>query len=318
MKSRLVAVVAALALLVPGSVAQNQGEGAALRWGVDLEQAIEQAKKSNRPLMLWVIRSSDRKENSGENMERDQKRAFSDARVVELSKRFVLSKISASRYRDQLSKWHVREGASFDVLFVNPAGDLISDLDPSGATKPDTLALKMSEAFRAWRDKLYAEKLKPAIEGEKGSPKDQKAALETIEDLTILSADSALITLIEKEGVDESVQSKAIDVLGKLSTKPGAVALLKRAAADTRAEKALHACQPNVAEELLEGIGGEDSAKHWLCYSALCKICKIQNAKPEKFWSGKNQKIKDDEIKRVKELATKAAVKWRERNEEYR
>ena len=36
-------------------------------------------------------------------MERDQKRAFADARVTELSKRFVPAKMSGSRYKDQLA-----------------------------------------------------------------------------------------------------------------------------------------------------------------------------------------------------------------------
>jgi hypothetical protein len=304
-------VFCTLALAQDGGAAGKGG----IRWGLNVEEAVKEAQKSDRVAMFWITRAGEGQDNNDQNMERDQKRSFADPRVLELARRFVCCKMSASRYRKELQQWGVRAGASFDVIFVSPSGDFLGEINPTGAARPESMAQKMAEIQKAFRDKIFQKEIKPVLDNAKSDAKALAAALDRIGDLEILTADEAVVGVLKKEGVAETVSAKAIQVLGQLSTKAAADELFARAANDKRAMAALEKCNPGVVDALLKHLDGEDREKLALAYAALCKICKIGSAKPDRFWEGNLTKVKEDELRRVKDLAKKAAARWTDRNE---
>lgn len=314
---RIIAAWLLISISCAGAAAQQSG-GSRLKWGQDLAQAAEQAKKSRLPLMLWIHGGPSDRDDAYDDLERDQNKAFGDERVQELSKRFVLCKVSRSRYRKELEKWGVREKANLDLVFVTPGGEQLDTLAPGGVASKDSLAQKMALVFNKHRLKIYDEEVKPKLEDEKAAAKDVLAALTTVSEFVIRTADPAVIKLLERGSGDAAVTKRAYDTLAVLSTREGIAAVFERAANDKRAADVLDNFTPGAAEYLVEHLDGQDDAKFLLAYRTVTRICKVQNVKNDKFWEGKNDKVKADEVKRVKDLVQKAARRWKERYDEYR
>lgn len=295
-----------LLLACPAALAQS----ASIRWGQDVRAAIEQAEKSDLPLMFWIIgSSSDRAEM--EDTERDQIRAFGNRQVVELSKRFVCCKMSMSQHRKDVQKW---QALNFEIVFATANGDKIDSMPAGGATNADTLAQKMRMVSASFAQTIYDRDIKPVLENDKATPKELRAALDSINKLDIRSADSDVLALLRREGVDPAVASRCIEVLGGLATRPAVEELFERAATDKKAADSLKKSPPVAAGLLVEHLTGNEPAKRLLAYELITAICKIKDAKQDAFWNGTNEKIKTDEINRVKKIAEKAADKWREQN----
>lgn len=313
------AVVFALAIC-GAALAQNpQSEPRAsqpIRWGQDLKEAVEQAKKSKLPLMLWVQgSSSDRSEM--DKLERDQQRVFAMARVVEAAKRFVPVKISRSRYKSELQGWGVGERVNLDLIFVTADGEKLGELSAGGVANADSLVQKLGLVFGEFRNQIYEKSVKPDLQDEKAAAKKQLAALEIVIDYGIISADRDILALLKRGGLEGAVTQKCYTALAKLSSRDAVAELFDRAANDKRAAEALENCNAGGADAIIPILDEQqDGEKFVRAYKAVCKICKIGNAKNDKFWSGKNEKVKLDEVKRVKDRAAKAVADWKEKHEE--
>ncbi|MBI5866607.1 MAG: hypothetical protein HZB38_19240 [Planctomycetes bacterium] len=304
-------------LLVAGSALAQQG--GSIQWSLDLAQAVEKAKKSQLPIMMWIQGTRlDRQETV--DIEGNQVRAFRDPRVASLAQRFVPVKVYYTRYKKELSELGVSENANFDLYFVTADGQKLGEMSPSGATNADSLAEKLALVFDAFRTRLYEKEAKPVLENEKAEPKAQVAALDLVSKYNIVTADSGVLALLKRGGGEGAVTKKAYEVLARLSTRPAVEELFARSVNDKRAAESLEKCTPAGAEALLVHLENReaDQAKFLAAYKAVAKISKISSVKPDKFWDGKNERLKDDEAKRVIDLAKKAAARWRERFEEYR
>jgi hypothetical protein len=310
--ARCLPVVAAALLLVPRAAGQPD---AAIQWSQKVEQAVAQAQEARRPLMFWVLgRSASR----DPQVERDQKRAFRDPLVVELSRRFITARLSRSRYRDLLEEWELPPTTNLEIVFVTPAGGKIDTLAPAGVANPGVLARKMALVFQHYRRGVFEAEIKPKLEDEKATDQDLRLAVTLVAEFLILSADQAVIKLLERPRLSSSVRVAAYDALGALSTPASVEALLERAAEDERAGAALRRCTPAAAEQMLPALDADDAGLRLLVYQAVTRICKIRDVKNDRFWEGRNPVVKRKEIERVRRVVTAAAKRWRERYAEYR
>lgn len=266
--------------------------------------------------MLWVQgSSSDRSEM--DKIERDQQRVFATARVVEAAKRFVPVKISRTRYKKELQEWGVGERVNLDLIFVTAEGEKLGELSAGGVANADSLVQKLGLVFAEYCNKIYEKSVKPDLQNEKATAKQQLAALDTVIDYRIASADRDILALLKRGGLDGPVTQKCYSALSKISSKDAVAELFDRAANDKRAAEALDDCNAGGAEAIIPFLDEQqDGEKFVRAYKAICKICKIGNAKNDKFWSGKNEKVKLDEVKRVKDRAGKAVAAWKEKHEE--
>lgn len=308
--------VCLICMVLPAALAQTgQRAPAPLKWGLDFEKSVQEAKKTRFPLMVWIVgRSGDRPEDT----ERDQKRAFQDALVVELAKRYIPVQMSRSRYREFLAKWGLGESANLDIVFVTPDGDRIDAISPNGAANASSLAQKMALVFRKYRGDMFEKELKPILEKEDAKPAEIKSALNTIDKFLILNADQSVIKLLSRGRLPKGIADDALGTLAVLSTKAAGAELFTRAQSDEKTMALLGKCTPTVAEDLVQYLTPDDHKKMILAYEAIGKICRIRDLKKDKFWDGKNEKLKKDELERVAKIAQRKAQEWRERYEEYR
>lgn len=309
------------ALLWFQSYGDSGDGGGKIRWLDDPKAAVDQAKKTHRPIIFYVLGRTDDRDD---DIERDQKRALADPLVTELSKRFVCCKLSRSRHRDVLESLKLRSEYQMYMVFVRPGGGLIDQLDGLGVSKKDTLAQKMAAVFRVYRKELFEKELKPVLAASDAKPADVKKALEMIDEYTIVDADRAVIDLLKREGVDKSTEKAGYGLLAKLSTKPAVDFLLEKAAdkqalgPKTAALKVLGDCTPGGAELMLPALDGEDAELRLAVYQAVAKITRAKDVKQPRFWEGKNERAMSEEMQRIKKHVESVARKWRDRYEEYR
>ncbi len=303
-------------LLTVSLLLARSGYAQRLRWSMNFEQAVAVAKKTHKPLMVYIVgRTGDR----DDDMEASQKRAFRNPLVAEVARRFVPVKISRSRYRPLLEQWGLPRRVNLEVIFVRPDGTLIDRLSPSGVGDAQTFVEKMVRVFRVYRQGFYEQQIRPKLTADDVKPRDILRAIRWIRDFNILTADRDLVRLLDRPDLSESVRRKIYDTLAQLSTRPAVEALLKRAkAGDKHAAAALSKCTPEAAEWMLDDLGGPDMQAHLLVYHAVTKICRVPKPKPDKFWNVKIERLKREEIQRVRRIVRDVAKKWRARYGELR
>lgn len=311
---RSTAVVSLAALCCIALSAPVLAQSKSIQWSLDMKKSAAEAQKGKRPMMVWIIGSSDDRSN---DTEREQKKSFANPLVVELSKRFACVRLSRTTNKELLNQWKVPPATNLDIVFVSPEGEKIDMIGAAGSSLPESLAQKMSLVFRQHRNKLYENDLKATLADANAKPGDVKSALDTIDDLIIDTADGGVIELC-KRTTDEPTKIKCYAVLAQLSTAPSIKYLVEAASSDKRAADALAKATPGGAAVLIEYIDGTDADKRLIAYTAAAKICKIKDAKPEGFWKNPNEKIKNDELTRVKKAVESKAKTWSDTLGKYR
>lgn len=311
MRLGLIAVM--LAATATAQYSQPPQGSEPIQWMLDFEQAVQAAQRTHRPLMGYVLRSSS---NRDEDLERDQKRAFNDPRVQQLAKRYVPVKMSMSQQREILRKWGLREDANLYIVFATPTGDLIDTLSPSGVAVVDSMLQKMSRCYQIYRKQVYDKELKERLESESTSPAELLKALAVVQQMNLAEADAAVVALLDRKNLDKKVATEVYDTLGRLSTRAAVGKLMTLAREDdSAAAKALAQCNPGAAEFLAASLASTDERERVTAYLAIAKICKIKDAKQERFFSGKNARVIEEEVQRVKKIAERTAARWKEQNE---
>ena len=309
-------VVPIIVLLVGGVAVGLAQSSQGIQWQKDPQQAVALAQRTKLPLMFYVLPgSSDR----DERLERAQRRALADPRVLRLSQRFIPVRLSRSRHRDLLEKVHLRRTASMEMSFVAPNGDRLDNISAGGIAEPDSLAQKMARVFNFYRQRLFDTEQRPVLEKKESKPAEIRAALERIRDFIILGADSTVVTLMEREGLDAKNAALCYDVLAQLSTQISVNKLLDLSLdGDANAAKALTKCTPAAAELMLGQMITEDGGVRVDIYKAVTKICRIKKVKSNQWWERAKERLHIKERERVTELVGQAARQWKRENEEYR
>jgi hypothetical protein len=305
------------ALLLFQTYDDGDNAGGTIKWLDDPAAAAEQARKTKKPIMFYVLGRSDDRDD---DIERDQKRAMADKTVVGLSKRFICCKLSRSRHAELLKGLGGPREPQMYLVFADPAGKPIGDpVGSMAAGRADSLAQKLAAVFRVYRKALFEKELKATLEKTDAKPAEVKKALEQIDEFTILEADTAVIGVLKREGVDKATEKAGYALLARLSTKPAVEFLLERAAdKDAGALKALSDVTPYAASWMIPSLEGEDPDLRAAVYQAMAKVTKYDKPKPSRFWEGKNQKAISDEIQKIKKHVENVSGKWRDRYEEYR
>jgi len=310
--SRFALVITRVLLLVWPAFAQP---AAGIQWSRDAAQSVALARRTHRPLMFWVLGRSASRDHE---LEREQKRAFADSLVAEIGSRFVPVKLSRSRYHDVLEQWGLPANANLEIVFTTPDGEVIDRLSPGGAAEPDSLARKMTLVFQHYRQGVYERELKEKLTAAPAADSEVKAALEFVNNLLILAADTDVIALLKRAPLSPELRGDVYQTLAVLST-PGSVdALLERAADDEAAASALGGCTPEAAERMLTVLEGDDPRLRLIVYRAVTRICRIPGARPDRFWEGRYERPKQDEVARVRAAVERTAQRWRKRYAEYR
>jgi hypothetical protein len=305
---RAFAVLAALA--VSGCALAQSGRS--IQWMQDVQEGVSLARKTKRPLAFYVIgRTKDRP-----NVENEHRRSFQDRTVLRVARYFVTVRLLRSQHLDLIRQWQgVNENANLDIVFTRPDGRELGAISAGGVAQPDSLAQSMYNALTLYRQQLYDEELRARIEDGQTPPAELRDALRLVNELLVLNADQGLARLVQRESLEPGLRKQAYEVLAELSTPTAVQALRERAASDPLAADALGRCTPAAAERLLEDLDSEDAGRHLLAYKAVTKICRIRNVKPDGFWEGANEKLRSDEIQRVRELVSAAAKRWSLENE---
>lgn len=305
-----VALIAGV-LLPMIAVAQSQG----INWQRDPRAAVSAAQRANRPLMFYVIGASRGREDFSD----DHRRAFQDPVVVRLSQRFIAVQLQRSQHRELVEGWSVGPNSNGDIVFTKPDGKEIGTIGASGVSKVDSLRQKLFECFRAFRDDLFTTDLQPVLTNEESPAKDVRAALKLIDEYVIESADGAVVALTNREKLDPAVRIQAFETLAKLSRPAGIRRLAEAAEKDKAAADAMKKAQPPAAEALLEQLTPElmstNPARFAELYQTVTQICRIRNVKQARFWEGTNERVKSEELERVRDLVRKAALNWSAQNE---
>ncbi|MGE0481548.1 MAG: hypothetical protein AB7Q17_13855 [Phycisphaerae bacterium] len=307
-------VLAPALILICGVTAAEAQER--LRWGNDVEAGVATAKRTMKPLMFYVTRASDRRD---EDLERDQKRAFNDARVAETAKRFVCVQMSSSQHREMLDRWKQPRDYYMYVLFATPEGDLLGQLGAMDVTSAEAFTRKMVTVFRQYRKQIYDQQVKEKVTSGKATPGELKKALDFVREMAVIEADADLVKLLDAKGVEDRQKAQIYDTLAFLATKPATAALFDRAkAGDAAAAKALNGAEPGAAEHLMAALDEDDPAAVRTAYEAVAKMCRVKDIKPARFFENSNERLVKEELQRVKKHAERVVKRWKEQYEEYR
>ena len=307
-------VASTLAWMTAAVVAQGERP---VQWISNAQQGVAQAKRSGMPL-LFYIGGSGSSGRSDSDLEDAQQQTLRDGLVRGIvQSRFVPVRLPRSTNTQTiLNQMGARVGVGYCLVVATPDGELIGVIDPQQLTDARTLARQLTAMFRKYRTQVFEKELKPKLEG--GSAGEIIKALKVIDAMLITEADTSVVALVEKGGLSPAVTKQAYSTLATLSTPAAVKALLKAALQDKLAARALNRCTAGGAAELLPALDSQNFDEFLVAYEAMTKICKINNAKPRGFWSGKNERLIQSELERVKAEVQKSSKLWRERYEAYR
>jgi hypothetical protein len=284
-----------------------------LGWRTDPQPAVAEAKRLNRPLMVYVLGAT---RDRDEKLDDAQRRAFSDLRVQRLAQRFVPLKLSRSVHRDVLKDFGLPESANMVMSFVTPEGKPLGDLGAAGIAQADSLAAKMKLVLRAYVEQLYESDLKPLLTDADAKPADVKRALQAVAEQRILAAESDLVAMLEREKRDAAVRPAVCEALAALSTKTAVTKLLDLSGTgDRTAAKALEKCTPAGAELLLGMLKPDDEPFDYPLYKLITKVCGIREVKPEKWFDTAKPKARQEHFDKLDKLVRDAAAAWKEAND---
>lgn len=280
-----------------------------IQWLTDPQPAIAEARRSYRPLMVYVLASSKDRDDKIENA---QRAALADPRVTTLCQRFVPLKLSRSQHRDILQDFGLPESANMMMSFVSPDGEKLGDLGASGVGQASSLAGKMRLVLQTYGKKLYDAEVKPALAKPDAKPDELKSALRMVTAFEMSAAEDSVLELLARPKLDAATKTLACEALAQLSSEKGVTGLLDLAhTGDKQAEKALEKCNPAGAEIMVAGLQKEGQPFDYVAYKAAAKICGIKNTKPEKYFETAKPQLRQQEIERVTRLVQEAAQRWK-------
>ncbi len=309
----------AVGVLVSAATAQGYRPSIPKRinWTRNAEQGIQTAKRTKLPLMFYVEGNSSQCDNRSSDAPR---LALEDERVIYAARRFICVKVarSDSRLRSLFAKLQVGEKANMVAVFATPGGEKIGT---SSVHQPDTLAQKMTLVFDTYRTRLFDDEIKSVLADRKTKSATLKKAFTVIKKFNIEQADTAVIEVLDRWQSDEAIAKQGFAALASISTKPAVDYLFTQAKTGLHAQNAAAAlakCTPAAAALMLPSLTGEDSDRMLLAYNAVSKICRVKQHKPDRFWTGNNQRLKSREIERVKKQVERTAARWERSLGKYR
>lgn len=294
-----------LLLIVMPTLAQDR-----IGWTRRPREAVTESRRTLKPLMVWVLAAT---RDRDDDIERGQRNAMKDPRVLHLSRLYVPLRLSRSQHRDILEEFGLPQHANMMMSFVTPKGKVLDTLSAGGVAQADSLASKMARVFEAYRKELYNDEVREALTSEDAKPGEIRRALKIVREFRVTQADADLIQIIEeRDRMEPALHRQVYETLAILSTKKGVEALIKRGwEGDSLAAAVLEECTPVGAEYMLDELKADAEYFPYPIYEAVAKACKIRDTKPERWWERADLRLKKEEVERVKTLTKQAASKWR-------
>lgn len=279
-----------------------------IQWRTDPRQAVSEAQRAKLPLMVYVLGSTSDRDD---RLERGQRRALADPRVLQAAQRFIPLRLSRSANRDVLGDFHLPESANMMMSFVAPDGSKLGDLGANGVAEAEALYRKLELTFEEYRNRMYRAELQPVLQNEAATPAELRAAIATILQFEITFADRDLLAMLEREGLDAAVRSEVLSALGALSTRPAMVKLIELAkAGEAGALTALERSNPLAAEMMLPDLQNPATFQYGM-YRAVTRIVKLPQPKPERFFENANERVRAQELDRLNQAVERAVQRWR-------
>ena len=307
-----------LALILTGllgcaaALAQTAG---GIAWSYQVQAGVEQARRTHTPLMFWVVgRTCD----DEDRVKSRELKAFADRDVLEAAEYFVPVRLSRSAHADQLKTWGINPRANLIIVFSTPEGEKIDVLYSSAIVEPESLVRKMILVVKSYRQSVFDNQVKPVLEDPEAKPAALTDVLDLVERLSMTQADELVIALLERSDLDASFRGKIFLALARLSTPASVDRLLEAAREEDSAAEVLRRCTPDAAERMLDAIEGDYADLRPDIYEAAARIVKLPDVRPRRFWDGATEFAKNKEIKRLRELVTTQAERWRKRHDELR
>lgn len=307
---RLVSMFAAWILLTAAQSAVRADNP--IQWMSDLQEGVRTAKRTQRPILFYVPGS---REDRGSDLRSYMVETFRDRMVNEIVwSRFVPVRLQRSNENLQmLAKLGAPVAVGLYLAVVTPDGELVGVISPLQAANPQTLVEGLTDLFRKYRTDLFTRELGRMLEDPESKPAQIAYALRLIRQFLIVEADDSVVRVLERDDLTDGLRGDVYETLAVLSTKASVKALLKRAADDPLARRALGQCTPGGAEALLPGLRSDDPELASDVYAAVVAICRVPEAKGPAFWKNAGDEDKQREIERVEKRVTERAERWRSR-----
>jgi hypothetical protein len=296
----------------PVALAQNP-----IQWKTGGRQAITLAARQQLPLMFYVTGSKD---DTNSDLSDAQQRSFSDPLVVGIAReRFIpvlLSRTSVNM--PILEELKLPTSHGLYVALMAPDGELLDQVGMSDVANARTLAIRMTGAFRTFRDKFFDANIRPVLEDSSKKFQDLRPAFKQIKRMVILSADQSIVDLLDRPDLNLVARKEVLNLLAVLSTRSSVETLVTAAIEDRQAAMILSRAEIGAVEHLLRYLGDNDAERHNVAYQAIAKISKLAKPKAPGFWKGSNEKAQSDEIARVEARARDVLARWQETVGNYR
>lgn len=297
-------------LLLAGGAA---AEGQSIRWSTSARDAVAEAQRTRRPLMVYVLAGTRDRDN---DVERDQRRSLADPRVVRLAQQFVPLRLSRSADRAILKDFHLPESANMVISFVAPDGSSLGEISAGGIARTESLIQKLVAVRKLYVTRVFDAEIRPVLEDAEAPADALRRALALARELRVEAADKPLVALLERPRLEPALRTLTLETLAGLSTRPAVSKLLELSAAgDAAATEALGKCTPVGAELLVAELKADAQPFNYPLYRAIARICGLRDVKPERFFESAQERYRQQEIDELRARVAAAAARWRSEND---
>lgn len=320
-------VLAGAPLAMLGRPAHAQvGQGIA--WPRNVEQAIAEAKKTQRPILLLVEGTSGRGGGRGRHLYshssvQGRQLAFSDRRVIYAARNFVpvAAQRGDSRYSGLFQQLGIGPHAGYRGVFITPDG---AKLGESAALEdPARLAPEIAMAFRSYRAQFYKDELKAKFGDPNATVQETRDVLRKVAQMVVEQADGDVLAILDRPGLPTELRVAAYQALADLGTSAAVERLVEDAAGPDAATarlagQALASAPVGAAEFLLDRLDDDNAAIRLAAYRAITRICEVPQPKSDNFWTNAKEKRAAEELRRVRGLAEQCMTVWKRDYAPYR
>lgn len=309
------AAMSVMGVWVAAGLAQN------VRWETDVQGAIREAQREQRPLMFHVYSTRYEPEDSDDSIIDRQRRVFADARVALASRQFVPVRLYRERDGQFLEQVGIPShgGSDFTIFWTTPQGKLLDRISAGGVTQVESMLQKMETIWEKYRQTILDE-IKPILGDENAEPRVVVDALRRLEELAIPEADEPVIELLKRESLDDAVRSQGVETLAALNSEKAVQYLfeLSLTAKDPRLAREvatrLTRADPPAARHLMKYLDEDDLDQQVAAYDAIAKIARVRTTRPGQFWQSASEDQRKQAFDLLKKDAEERIERWEQRN----
>ncbi len=317
MSPRALPLAAALLALAAPFAARAQNP---IQWSGSVPASVERAREQTLPLMFWVTDDADFGDD--DDLRDAQETCFRDPTVVAIAQsHFVPVRVARnSRVLEQAERFGLPTTHGLYVAIISADGQVLAQLGPGELTDAGSVAARLTQVYRAYRDGLYERDLKPAIANLEAPKTEVRRAVQAVWRLGILSADRELVALLGRPDLTPAERRRLYSVLASFATPVCVDALLTAAENDPEAEKALERAEAGALETLLRelpasasDIGAEGpTPRQLIAYRCAARVARLGSPRPDSFWARADTEDRDRALLALRQRAESVLAWWQD------